>query len=155
MGRERALSVSPLGREDQNGIPMDPPIATKQMVSPFGQGHVSVFGPLASMDMNHHAFTIDVGDLQVKSLLEPKPAGIDGDQECVIVEGTDTAQNIPDLVRAEHARKAAFFLCPEVFKHWPFSLEHIHEEKLQGTEADFHGRRRPIGLVPEVQKIFF
>lgn len=146
--------ASAQGRENQDRISMGSPVSAKKLIGFVGYRHISVFGAFAPVNVDHHPFAIDVGYLEKKGLLEPQPAGVDGDQKGVVVKGADTAQDQPHLFGGENARQAAFLPRLEVFKQRPFLPKDMDEEKLQAAVADFHGGRRPIGFVPAIKEIF-
>ena len=78
-------------RVNQNWISMGGPVISKHDQGFFRQGNVSIFGPFAPMHMDHHAFGVDIGNLQIQHLLKAKAAGINGGQKNIIVKRVDMA----------------------------------------------------------------
>jgi hypothetical protein len=62
------------GREDKLRISMSGPIASKDFQGVLREGDITIFGPLATADVNEHPGAVDVGDLKVGAFLEAQPA---------------------------------------------------------------------------------
>ena len=86
-----AFAVSTESWEEKMGMAVSAPIAAQQLKSRVRQRDVAVFGALATVHMDHHALTIDIGDFEIKSLVKPQAAGIDGGKINVVVEGFDVS----------------------------------------------------------------
>ena len=50
--------------EEQDRVFMSQPIAAEQMVGFLWKRNIAILGALAPVDMNHHSFAVDVGDLK-------------------------------------------------------------------------------------------
>ena len=57
-----------------------------------GQGHVAVPGSLSAVDMDKHALTVDVGDLEPQAFGKAQAAGIDSGQTDTVLLTRDTVQ---------------------------------------------------------------
>ena len=65
-------------KEPEAGFPRQPLPVSAQFVEQLGaEHHVAIFAPLAATDMNHHALTVDVADLQVGQLSAPGAGSIE------------------------------------------------------------------------------
>ena len=51
---------------------MRDPVLTEHGEGPWRQRHVTIFGPLTTVNVDHHPGTIDVADLEVETFLEPQ-----------------------------------------------------------------------------------
>ena len=65
------------------------PIAAQQLKRRLRQRDVAILGALATVDMDHHARAIDIGDFEVESFVKSQAARIDGGQIGVVVKGFD------------------------------------------------------------------
>ena len=84
-----SIAISAKGGEEEARVAVGPPIAAEQMEGGWGQRDVAILGTLSTVDMNHHAGGIDIGDFEVETFMEPQAAGIDGGKIGVILEGFD------------------------------------------------------------------
>src|SRR4029434_1384920 len=97
-GCTRAASTE--GREEKTGVAVGEPIAAQQLKRRFGQWDVAILGALATVDMDHHALTIDIGDFEMESFVESEAAGVDGGEIGVVVEGFDVGKKASDFIDA-------------------------------------------------------
>ena len=86
---ECSCAASTEGWEEKTWMAVGEPIAAQELKSGLGQWDVAILGALAAVDMDHHAGAIDIGDFEMKSLVQAQAAGIDGGQIGVVVEGFD------------------------------------------------------------------
>ena len=106
-----------------------PPIAAEQVEGGWGERDVAVLGPLSTVDMDHHAGGVDIGDFEVEAFVKSEAAGIDGGEIGVILEGMDLGKNTSDFFTAENGREASFGLGTEDSEDVPVSLEDMFEEE--------------------------
>src|SRR6266851_8215501 len=87
-GRRRTLGViAPSGGKEPGGVTMGFPVGAEQSQRLGGQGHVTVLGTLAAVDMDLEALAINIRDLQGEGFMEPEAQAIDGGEVDLIVEG--------------------------------------------------------------------
>jgi hypothetical protein len=140
----RSTAASAKSREQEAGVAVSGPIAAEQQEGRLGERDVAILGALSTMDMDHHAGGIDIGDFEVEAFVEPQAAGIDGGQIGVILEGMDLGKNTSDFLTAENGRKASFGLGSEDSEDVPVSLEDVFKEEANAAIADAHGIGRPV-----------
>ena len=116
------------------------PVGAEQHKGLCGQGDVAVFGALATMAMALEALTIDVRDLQGKSLMEPEAQAIDGGKVDLVVPGGGRLQKPLDLLHPEDGGETVGGLRTQEGKGVPVALEDVLREKADTTVADTHGR---------------
>jgi hypothetical protein len=61
------------------------PVGAEQRQRISGQGHITVLGTLAAVDMDLEALAIDVSDLQGEGFMEPEAQAVDGGEVDVVV----------------------------------------------------------------------
>jgi len=60
-----SISVSAKGGEEEASMAVGQPIASEQGEGGLGERHIAILGTLSTMDMDHHAGGIDIGDFEV------------------------------------------------------------------------------------------
>jgi len=148
------ITASAKSREEEAGVTVGGPIASEQLESGKGERHVAILGPLATVDMDHHAGGIDIGDFEMETFVESQTAGIDGGKIGVILEGFDLSKNGSDFFTAENGRKASFGLGTEDSENVPIALEDVFEKEANPAIADPHGIGGPVIDVLSVEEIF-
>lgn len=63
-----AQATVTLGGKEPLGMAMGLPLLAEQLQSALGQGHVTIAIAFAGADVKEHAFTVDVGNLDVQAL---------------------------------------------------------------------------------------
>ena len=129
------------------------PIAAEQIEGGWGQRDVAILGALSTVDMDHHAGGIDIGDFEVETFMESQAAGIDGGEIGVILEGFDLGKNASDFFDAENGRESSFILGSEDSEDVPVSLEDVFVEEAYAAIADAHGIGGPVIDVLPVEEI--
>jgi len=129
------------------------PIAAEQVEGGLGEGDVAIFRALSTVDMDHHAAAIDIGDFEVETFMESQAAGIDGGKIGIILEGFDLGENTSDFFWAENGGKASFGLGTEDSKDVPIALQDVFVEEADSAIADPHGIGRPVINVFSVEEI--
>jgi hypothetical protein len=79
--------------------------------------------------MNHHAFGIDIGSLQM-GLLKTETAGINRGQIGIVVKRVNLLQNLKDLIPVQNTGQSLFLLGFEVFKYRPLFLQDMDKKEL-------------------------
>jgi len=148
-----SITASAKSREEEAEVTVGGPIASEQLEGGKGERDVAILGPLATVDMDHHAGGIDIGDFEMETFVESQAAGIDGGKIGIILEGFDLGKNGSDFFTAENGRKASFGLGTEDSEDVPVSLEDVFEEEADAAIADAHGIGRPVIDVLSVEEI--
>jgi hypothetical protein len=94
------LAASAKGGEDKTGMAVGEPVAAQELKRRLGQREVAILGALTTVDMDHHALTIDIGDFEMESFVESEAAGVDGEEIGVVVEGFDVGKKASDFIDA-------------------------------------------------------
>jgi hypothetical protein len=147
------LTASSKSREEETRMVVGGPIVSEQLEGGLGERDVAILGPLAAVDMDHHAGGVDIGDFEVEAFVKSEAAGIDGGEIGVILEGMDLGKNTSDFFTAENGREASFGLGTEDSEDVPVSLEDVFEEEADAAIADAHGIGGPVIDVLSVKEI--
>ena len=70
------------------------PILAQQLERAFGQWHITIFSSFAVTHVYHPARAVDVGDVEIGSLLQSQAAGIDGGETNFVTRQSDERQNL-------------------------------------------------------------
>ena len=84
-------------------------------------GDEAVLGPLAVVDVDHHAVAVDVADLEVEALAEPEAQRVDGPEVGAVVGRADGGDEASDLVDGEDVGEAGLAGDAEAFEGGPVS----------------------------------
>jgi hypothetical protein len=148
-----SITVSAKGGEEEARMAVGEPIAAEQIEGGWGQREVAILGTLSTVDMDHHAGGIDIGDFEVETFMESEAAGVDGGEVGVILESFDLGKNASDFFTAENGRKASFGLGSEDSEDVPVALEDVFVEEANAAIADTHGIGGPMINVLPVEEI--
>jgi len=135
----RSITVSAKGGEEEARMTVGHPIAAEQVEGGLRERHVAIFGALPTVDMDHHAAAIDIGDFEVETFVESQAAGIDGGKIGVILECFDLGKNGSDFFNAKNGRESSLILGSEDSENVPVSLEDVFIEEADSAIADAHG----------------
>jgi hypothetical protein len=148
-----SITVSAKSWEEEAGVTVGGPIASEQLESGKGERDIAILGPLATVDMDHHAGGIDIGDFEMETFVESQAAGIDGGKIGIILEGFDLGKNGSDFFTAENRGESSLGLGTEDSEDVPVSLEDVFEEEADAAIADPHGIGGPVIDVLSVEEI--
>jgi hypothetical protein len=148
-----SCAASAKGGEEETRVAVGYPIAAEQIEGGWGQREVAILGTLSTVDMDHHAGGINIGDFEVETFMESEAAGVDGGEVGVILEGFDLGKNASDFFTAENGRKASFSLGSEDSEDVPIALEDVFVEEANAAIADTHGIGGPVIDVLPVEEI--
>jgi hypothetical protein len=105
-GRRRTWFLSaPRGGKEPGGVTRGLPGGAPPPQGLCRQGDVSVFGALATLDLDLEALIIDVRDLKRKRLMEPEAQARDGGQGDLVVQGGGRRQEPLALLHTEDGRE--------------------------------------------------
>ncbi len=148
-----SITVSAKGGEEEARMAVGHPIAAEQMEGGLRERHVAIFGALSTVDMDHHAAAIDIGDFEVETFMESQAAGIDGGKIGVILEGFDLGKNGSDFLNAQNGWESSLILGSEDSEDVPVSLEDVFVEEANSAIADPHGIGGPVINVFPLEEI--
>jgi hypothetical protein len=148
-----SIAISAKCREEEARMAVGPPIAAEQKEGGLREGHIAILGPLSTVDMDHHAVAVDIGDFEIETFVKSEAAGIDGGKIGVILEGFDAIQNTSDFFNAENGRESSFGLGSEDSEDMPVSLEDVLVQEANPAIADAHGIGGPVINVFSMEEI--
>jgi len=151
-GRPLIASVAEEG-EEPHGITVRLPIDAQASERRLREGDVAVARPLASVDVKHHAPSVDILDLEVHRLLEPKTAGVCGPEERLVVEAVGGTDDSADLFDFEDDWEADLLAGAHQSEGAPLALQREGEEELHAAVGDLHGAGGEGVLVLEMQEV--
>jgi hypothetical protein len=117
------------------------------------KGHIAVLGSLAPVDVDHHAFRVNVGYFQVLSFLEPQTTGVHGAEEGVVLGSLDTSEQLPDFLDTEDRGEPVFGLGSEDVEDMPVLLKDVLVEEADTAIADPHRTGGPLADVLAVKEV--
>lgn len=94
-----------LPREQPGAWPAHPPVGAQLFEQAQRQGHEAVLGSLALANVNDHAGTVDVGDLQVDQFTQTQATAVGDLQQHAVTTGRNGVEQAQNFARAEHARE--------------------------------------------------
>ena len=118
---------------------MGKPIAAQQSEGGLGERDVAIFGTFPTVDMDHPAGGVDIGDFEMESFVKSQAAGVYRGKIGIVLEGFNPGQNASDFFNAENGRKASFILGSEDSENVPIPLEDVFIEEAYPAIADPHG----------------
>ena len=113
----------------------------------------AVLGPLAAMDVDHHAGGVDVADLEVEALAEPEAQRVDGPEVGAVVGRADGGDEAADLVDGEDVGEALLPGDAEAFEGGPVAWDGVRIEELDAAVGDAEGGGGEVAVVLEVEEI--
>jgi hypothetical protein len=155
-GRESFSSsfmVSAKSGKEQERMVMSAPIAAQQVQGRDRERDVAILGTLATVDVDHHAGGVDVGDFEVKTFMKPQAQGVDSGEIGIVVERFHGRQDASDFFHAENGRKAALGLGTKDPENMPATPEDVHVEEAYPAVADTHRTGRPLVCVLAMEEV--
>jgi hypothetical protein len=73
LGLRGPFAISSKSREKKCRMSVSEPMLTQELEGGVRQGEVTILGSFATVDVDHHALAVDVGDFQVLGFLESEP----------------------------------------------------------------------------------
>ena len=131
------------------------PITAKQLIGLLRKGNIAILGALASMNMDHHSFAVDVGDLQGECFRDPQSASIDGGKASVVLKGADTTQNAEDFSLLHDTGKSPLLLGFKIGEDVPVAFQHVDEEEFDPAVGNAQSGRRPLVHISAMKEVVF
>jgi hypothetical protein len=139
-GGGRTLSlVAPRGGKEPGGVPVGFPGGAEERKGLGGPWNVSIFGPLAAMDMDLETRAVNVRDLEEEGFLEPEAQARDGGEGDVVVERGGGRQESPHFLHTEDSGEVVGGLRAQERQRGPVVLEDVLREEAHTAGADTHG----------------
>ena len=85
------------------------PVPLQGFVQPPGKHDIAVTFPLALPNVDHHAFAVDIGYLQVTNLIEPQAARVDRHEDGPVLDVGGGLQQGEHFFFIEHHRQPFLF----------------------------------------------
>jgi hypothetical protein len=148
-----SFAISAQGGEEEARMAVGYPIVAEQVEGGLGEREVAIFGALATVDMDHHAGGVDIGDFEMESFVKSQAAGVYSREIGIVLEGFDAGQNASDFFHAKDGRQSSFILGSEDSENVPVALEDVLVEEAYPAIADPHSIGRPLIRVFPVEEI--
>ena len=131
-----------------------PAPVTPQLVKQLHrEHHIAVFAPLALVDPQHHARTIDVGDLQVRGLAHAQSGAVGDHENGAVLEAYDAAQEPGHLFAAQDDGQRVGFLRQRNVRKSPITPQGHGVEKTQRRRGDRDTARRKLPGIQQMHLI--
>ncbi len=134
-----SFAVSAHGWEEELRMVVSLPIVAEQVEGGLGERDVAILGSFPTVDMDHHAGGVDIGDLEMETLVKSKAAGVYGGEISIVLRSLDFGQNASDFFPAENSWKSSFVLGSEDSEDVPVALEDVLVEEADSAIADAQG----------------
>jgi hypothetical protein len=97
--------ISPVRRKQILRVLMTFPEVSQQKQSRLGQRQIAILRTLAAMNVDHHAFRVDVADLQIASFLQPQSQGVHGPEKHGHARSRAFADDLINLIDGQNFRQ--------------------------------------------------
>jgi len=124
------------GGKEPDGMAVRFPVLAQPRQGRLWERHVAILGAFATVHMEKHACTVNLGDLQVGAFLKPQATGGDGGETHPIAQQFQVCENGADLFSTEDDREFLFPWGPDEGQRGPLSLQGVHIEKLDTAQGD-------------------
>jgi hypothetical protein len=138
-GRRGVLLIPSGGGNEPTLVTVGDPGGASQSQGLCGQGHGTVCGALASLDMHLSALAVDVGDLKGEGVVEPASQARDGGAGDLSMQGGGSLEEAPDFLDTENGGKAVFSVGANQRQGVPVALEDVLREAADAAGAEAHG----------------
>jgi len=123
---------------------MRDPILAKQWQRTLWQGTITICPACTTTDVDKHARTLTMWDLQRGALLQAQPTGVERGEADSGAGSSDTAEHPSNLFKAEDHRQFLLAWCSNNAEGGPVSVEGMLEEALDAATRD---RARTAGVI--------
>jgi hypothetical protein len=154
IGRGSQLMVASLGGENPDWVSMGGPVLSQRIERRNWEWDKPVLSSFATMDMDKHAFGIDIGSLQMKSFLEAQSHAIDGCKEAVHGRFFDELQERMDFARGDDGGQFQFGFDACELENGPIFWASDPEEEFQGLLGDVDSAGSPLLGIDDVEQVF-
>src|SRR5258707_5238083 len=130
------------------------PVLTQCREQFWAEHHIPVFASLAALDVNDHAFAIDVTDFQVCQFSAAYSGGVERHQQSAMIRSQSCVYESRDFFLAEDRRKAKRFFRIGRLGDAPGFLESFDVEESQSCQSLRDCTRRQLALLEQLGLIF-
>lgn len=109
--------------------------------------------PLAAVDVNQHAFGIDISDLQVESFLESQAHAVDGSEEAEHGRFFDELQERVDFTRGDDGGQFQLGFDACELEHGPIFRASDAKEAFQDLLSDVDRAGSPLLVLNDVKQV--
>ena len=139
---------------EQIGLGLHPaPVLAQSLQKLRGQQNIAIAAALALMDMNDHAFAVDVGDLQVTQLGPAQPGCIQRHQHGAMHQVPSRINQPRDLFRTEYGRQLPGALGKRNLIEQVGAPKGLDEEKPQRRTSALDGARRQLPIAKQMHLV--
>src|ERR1035438_538954 len=138
----------------QVGLGFHPaPVLSQSVQKLGGQQNIAIAAALALMDMNYHAFAVDVGDLQVTQLGSSQPGRIQRHQHRAMHQVPSRINQPRDLFRTEYSRQLPGALWKRDLIEQVGAPKGLYEEKPQSRTTTLDNARRQLPIAKQMHLV--
>jgi hypothetical protein len=105
------------------------------------------------VDVDQHAGTVDVAELQGEPFLEPQSQGIDGPEEGAVVGRADRVEEPVHLIDGQHVGQRLVLRDTELQERGPVPRLGVGVEELDAAVGDLQGAGGEVAVVLEIEKV--
>jgi hypothetical protein len=98
------------------------------------QGNIAVAAALALVNTNHHAFAIDVANLETTEFVAAHGGGIQGHEQGAVIEVAGRVDESSHLLRAEHGRQSLVGFWKRNVLGEEMPMQCLDEQEAQGGD---------------------
>src|SRR5712664_51507 len=135
-------------------VPQSAPVLTQYLEQFWAEHHIPVFASFAALDVNHHAFAIDVADFQVCQFSASYSGGVERHQQSAMIRSQGCVDESRDFFPAEDRRKVKCSLRIGCLGDAPGFLESFDVEESQSCQSLCNRARRQLALLEQLGLIF-
>ena len=130
------------------------PEVAEQKQRRLGQRQIAILRPLAAMNVDHHAFRVDVADLQIASFLQPQSQGVHGPEEHGHAWSRTLADDLVNLINGQNFRQRFDVFDSHLCQRLPLAFAGASVEKLHAAIGDSQRSAGELLVVLQVQEEF-
>ena len=139
---------------EQVGLGLHPAPVLSQSLQKLGsQQNIAIAAALALMDMNDHAFAVDVGDLQVTQLGSSQPGCIQRHQHRAMHQVPSRINQPRDFFRTEYSRQLPGALGKRNLIEQIGAPKGLDEEKPQSRTSALDSTRRQLPIAKQMHLV--
>lgn len=136
--------VFAFGGKEPNWVSMSAVVVSHDLEGRLRERNETILGTLATMDMDQHAFRVDIVDLEMEGFLKPQSEGIDDGEEAVHGGFLNQLEERLHLGHGEDRWDFLFHLNSDELESLPISGACQSEELLEGLVSDVDGGGFPL-----------
>lgn len=145
--------VLAFGWENPCLIAMSLVVFSEDEQSGFGQWYQTIFGTLATMDVNHHSIGLDILNLEIESFLQPESQRVDDGEEAQHGGFFDQLEERMNFTDGDDDRDFELASRSYELESGPISRARKGEELLKGLLSDVDSASRPVPIIFNEEEI--